>query len=98
MAEATLYYRTAEGALMSRVVTGETVEAPALPEGATELTAQDYAAELAAVNAARDGYADDLVATDEGNQHSDYQALRASGIPETTARRLSGYTGPDGSV
>ncbi|CAL9538084.1 hypothetical protein [Streptomyces sp. enrichment culture] len=95
MAEATLYYRTAEGALASRTALGDHAEAPTLPEGATELTAEEYAAELADVEAARQAHADGLVAADEANQSADYQALRASGIPEETARRLTGYDGPD---
>ncbi|MFK0063341.1 hypothetical protein ACIQTN_29450 [Streptomyces werraensis] len=92
MADATLYYRTATGALVSRAVTGE---APDLPEGATELTAEQYALELEAIEEARQEHVEDLVATDEANALADYQALRASGIPEATARRLTGYTGPD---
>jgi hypothetical protein len=95
MAEATLYYRTADGVLTSRVVTGETVEEPALPEGATELTAEQYETALAAVNEARQEHAEELVATDQANAHADYEALLASGIPEATARRLTGYAGEE---
>ncbi|MEV5929901.1 hypothetical protein ACPCSG_26960 [Streptomyces cellulosae] len=93
MADATLYYRTAEGSLVSRVVTGG--GEPALPDGATALTEEEYLAALADVEAARQAHADELVAADEANQLADYQALRASGIPEATARRLTGYDGPD---
>ncbi|MFF5968276.1 hypothetical protein ACFY64_32040 [Streptomyces collinus] len=95
MADVTLYYRTADGVLTARVVSGDTAEAPALPEGATQLTAQEYETALAAVNTARQEHADELVAADEANQQADYEALRAQGIPDATARRLTGYTGPE---
>ncbi|WP_309317385.1 hypothetical protein [Streptomyces salinarius] len=95
MPDTTLYYRTADGALATQTVSGETAEAPALPEGATELTEAEYAAEFAAIEEARQEHAADLVAADEANQSADYEALRAAGIPEATTRRLTGYTGPD---
>lgn len=95
MAQATQYFRTAAGVLASRTTTGDAEEPQPLPEGATELTEEEFTAELADVEAARQQYAEDLVATDEANQSADYTALRSSGIPEATARRLTGYTGPD---
>ncbi|WP_411092323.1 hypothetical protein [Streptomyces sp. 049-1] len=94
MPDTTLYYRTAGGALASQAASGETATAPELPEGATELTQEEYETALAEIQADRQDHADDLVAADETNQSADYQALRASGIPEATARRLTGYTGP----
>jgi hypothetical protein len=94
MAEARLFYRTAGGVLASRVLTGESVEAPALPEGATALTEAEYATALDEVRAERQEYADTLVATATANQTTDYQALRTLNVPEATARRLTGYTGP----
>ncbi|WP_405961296.1 hypothetical protein OG235_37180 [Streptomyces sp. NBC_00024] len=94
MAEARLYYRTDGGALVSRVVTGESAEAPALPEGATPLTEAEYTAALGVVEAEREEYKQELMAGEEAAQQADYDALKASGIPEATARRLSGYTGP----
>jgi hypothetical protein len=96
MAEVTLYYRTAEGALIARAVSGEDVEEPTLPDGATLLTEEAYTAALADVRAARDAHAEELTAEAEANQLADYEALRASGIPEATARRLTAYTGRTG--
>ncbi|MGV9913404.1 hypothetical protein [Streptomyces tendae] len=93
MPDTTLYYRTAGGALASQAASGETAGAPSLPEGATALTREEYETELAAIEAARQEHAEELVAADEANQRADYQALRASGIPETTARRLTGFRG-----
>lgn len=95
MPDTTLYYRTASGALASQAASGEAAGAPSLPQGATALTREEYETELAAVEAARQEHAEDLVAADEANQSADYEALRASGIPEATARRLAGFTGPD---
>jgi hypothetical protein len=94
MADATLYYRTAGGALISRQVTGDAAEEPALPEGATLLTPTEYAAALDDIKAERQEHAQQLTEADEAAQLADYQALRTAGIPEATARRMSGYTGP----
>lgn len=98
MADATLYYRTVAGVLTSRAVAGAYAEEPELPEGATTLTEADYMAALADVQEQRATYAQELVDEQEAAQQADYEALRASGIPETTARRLTGYTGPDGGA
>ncbi|MER7742302.1 hypothetical protein ABTX34_28975 [Streptomyces sp. NPDC096538] len=95
MADVTLYYRDAEGTLVSRTVTGEGAQPPEPPEGSTVLTTAEYETALAEVEAERQAYAQQLAETDQANQLADYQALRASGIPEATARRLTGYTGPD---
>lgn len=96
MAEATLYFRTAGGVLASRTVTGDNPEPPALPEGATALTEAEYADALADVQAQHEAYGQQLTEEAEANQSADYEALRTAGIPEATARRLSGYAGPDG--
>ncbi|MDI9829672.1 hypothetical protein [Streptomyces sp. KAU_LT] len=93
--DVTLYYRTAAGVLATRRVSGDQVEAPDLPDGATALTAEEYETELAGVQAERQEYADLLASETEANQAGDYQALRALNVPEDTARRLTGYTGPD---
>ncbi|MDX3345880.1 hypothetical protein PV387_03375 [Streptomyces sp. ME02-6987-2C] len=95
MAGTTLYYRDAEGTLVSRAVSGEAARTPEVPEGATALTSAEYEAALADVEAQRHAHAQQLTETDEANQSADYEALRASGIPEATARRLAGFTGPD---
>lgn len=93
MAEVTQYFRTAGGVLASRKTSGDAEEPQPLPEGATELTEEEYGAELADVEAARQEHAEELVAADEANQRADYDALIAAGVPEATASRLSGYTG-----
>ena len=94
MADVKQYFRTSDGVLASRTTSGAVDEPAPLPEGATLLTEEEYTAELAAVEAARQEHADDLVAADEARTREDYLALRAAGVPEATARRMSGYTGP----
>lgn len=95
MAETIQYFRTAGGVLASRTAITDAEEPQPLPDGATELTEEEYEAALVDVEAARQQYAEELVAADEANQRADYTALRTSGIPEETARRLTGYDGPD---
>ncbi|MGA5202808.1 hypothetical protein [Streptomyces variegatus] len=97
MADVTLHYRTAGGVLASRTVTGDDPQAPQLPEGATPLTEAEYADALADVQAQHAAHVQQLTQEAETNQSADYEALRAAGIPEATARRLSGYTGTDGA-
>jgi hypothetical protein len=98
MADVTLHYRTADGALVSRTVSGDQAEAPDLPEGATALTEEEYTAALAQVEADRQAAAEQRQEEAEAAQLADYQALRAAGIPEASARRMSGYTGPEPEV
>ncbi|MFI9418092.1 hypothetical protein [Streptomyces werraensis] len=95
MAETIQYFRTADGVLASRKTTADAEEPQPLPEGATALTEEEYETALAAVEEARQQHAEELIATDRANQLADYTALRTSGIPEATARRLTGYEGPD---
>lgn len=62
-----------------------------LPEGAVELTEQEWQQEMADWQAAKDAHVADLRAADAARQQEDYEALRAAGLPEATARRLSGF-------
>ncbi|MCC9686849.1 hypothetical protein [Streptomyces sp. MNU103] len=94
MAEVTQYFRTSDGVLASRTTSGAVEEPPPLPEGATPLTEEEYTDELAAVEAARQEHAEELVAEDTANTRTDYLALLDTGVPEASARRMSGYTGP----
>ncbi|GAB2327903.1 hypothetical protein AB0N20_22525 [Streptomyces griseoincarnatus] len=94
MAEVTQYFRTSDGVLASRTTSGAVDEPAPLPEGSTPLTEEEYTAGLAAVEAARQEHAEALVAEDTANTRADYLALRDAGVPEATARRMSGYAGP----
>ncbi|KAA9379597.1 hypothetical protein F5972_08040 [Microbispora cellulosiformans] len=65
------------------------------PDGAVELTEEEYRQELAAIEAARQAYQEQQEAEATAKAREDYLALKAAGLPEETARRLSGYTPPD---
>ena len=94
----TIYYRFADGSVAEKVVTvpaEDTVVTP--PEGATEITKEQYDTELAAIEAANAAALAETQAADRARQREDYEALLAAGIPEATARRMSGYE-PDPEV
>ncbi|MFD9903939.1 hypothetical protein [Streptomyces sp. NPDC059063] len=93
---ATVYYRGADGVLAERTASGAGAEAPTVPGGAKRLSAKAYRAALEDVRAARQEHAAALQAGDEERLRGDFEALRAAGIPEATARRLSGYTAEEG--
>lgn len=88
----TIYYRMANGAVSERVVEG--VEGPiAPPPGATEITAEEYQQGLAEWEAAREARRAEVQAAEAAEAKQAYEDLIAAGIPEATARRLSGYVG-----
>jgi hypothetical protein len=84
------YFRAPNGSI------GEVIEshpgATGLPEGAIEITEDEYRATLAELDAARAEYVAELLAADTARQREAYEALLAAGIPEQVARHLSGYT------
>lgn len=87
----TRYYRTPQG------VIGEIHEShpgsTPLPDGAEEITAEEYATARDAWQAEKDVYIAGLEAAEAARRQEDYEALRAASIPEATARRLSGLLG-----
>lgn len=93
---AVLHYRHDGGAVSRHEVLGEDVEIPA-PEGATEITEAQYSAVLAKLKKNRQKRVDGLIQADGARALEDFEALRAAGIPDATARRLSGYIEPDGA-
>ncbi|MET7809727.1 hypothetical protein ABZT26_02570 [Streptomyces sp. NPDC005395] len=86
---ATIYYRTATGSLVMADVS-DGVE-PHLPEGAEVLTADEYQAEVDAAEAVREAKREQTRQENAQAARSAYDALIAAGIPDETARRLSGY-------
>lgn len=94
MADVSLYYRAADGTLTARAVSGTDGAEPDLPEGATPLTETEYQTALAELRAQQQSHAADVTAAEQQTQQADYEALRALNVPEATARRMSGYTGP----
>lgn len=62
-----------------------------VPEGATEITRDQYVALAEQARVAKAEYQDGLRAADVVRQRADYDALRAVNLPDELARRLSGY-------
>ncbi|MGW0592749.1 hypothetical protein [Streptosporangium sp. NPDC002607] len=62
-----------------------------LPGGAVEITAEEYEQNLAALQADKAEYVAELEAAEAGRAKNDFDALTAPGLPEASARRLSGY-------
>lgn len=88
----TIYYKYADGSVAERTVTvvSEDQVVP-VPDGATEITKDEYDAALAQIeqdNAAAEAAAE---AADMERRRQDYEALLAAGVPDATAQRLSGY-------
>lgn len=92
MEKTTIYYQYEDGSVAHRVTTGGAK--PATPEGATEISEEEYRAALAAIEDANRERAEERRAEEQARAKADYEALLAAGIPEETARRMSGYTGP----
>lgn len=85
----TQHYRLPDGVLAMRSVTG--MDLPPLPKGAKPVTPEAYAEELAALKGQQEEHRARLAAEDQERVRGDYDALRALGVPEDTASRLTGY-------
>lgn len=94
MEETTIYYQWPDGAVAERTVSGG-AETVTPPEGAVEITEEEYRAALATMEEEREREREKQKETEDAAIREDYEALRALGVPEETARRLSGYTGTD---
>lgn len=88
--ETTLYIRHASGAV-SKVTTNQDRDSVHVPEGSRIITAKTYAKAHAAITAANEEYIATVRLAEEEQQAGDYEALRAAGIPDGTARRLTGH-------
>ncbi|MET7720705.1 hypothetical protein [Streptomyces mirabilis] len=66
---------------------------PVLAEGAKLLTQEQYEETRAQMLEAHEARLVELQAGEEAAQLQQYKDLRAVGLPEATARSLSGYTG-----
>ncbi|PSK57990.1 hypothetical protein B0E38_01835 [Streptomyces sp. 111WW2] len=76
------------------LMTSTTGEEPPLPKPGRFVDQTEYEERRDAIRAEREEYVAELQAEDERRTREDYEALIATGVPEATARRLSGYTGP----
>ncbi|MDH6489669.1 hypothetical protein [Streptomyces sp. SAI-127] len=88
MAVQTFYYEHPDGSLTERTTTAAE---PVHPEGVTLLTEADYTTKLAAAEAALEQQHADTRAAETAAKESAYEALLAVGIPEASARQISGY-------
>ncbi|MDP4501085.1 hypothetical protein [Nonomuraea turcica] len=61
-----------------------------MPAGAVEITAEEYADAVAEWEKSKAAYVAELEAADRARQETDFDALTALGLPDATARRLSG--------
>lgn len=69
-------------------------EPPVLAKAGRLVTETEYDAYVAGLAAEREEHLAEVRAQEEAQAREDYEALRAAGVPEATARRMSGYTGP----
>ncbi|WP_019548637.1 hypothetical protein [Streptomyces sulphureus] len=95
MMKKTIYYRRSDGALGTRTIEqshGDKVSIP-LPDGASELSAEEYTQEAARRAAAAARRAEDAAEAATTEQREAYEALIAAGLPEGPARRISGWRG-----
>ncbi|MFE3378688.1 hypothetical protein [Streptomyces anulatus] len=92
MKNTTRYYQLPGGSFTASECSGfEERQAP-VPDGAVEINAQEYETGVAALEAARAQWAADQRAAEAAAACEDYEALIAAGVPEATARRMSGCT------
>jgi hypothetical protein len=75
-------------------ITGHAGTEPVLPEGSTLLTQEQYEALRAQLQDAHDARLEQLLAAEEAARLQQYQDLLGVGLPDATARSLSGYDGP----
>lgn len=67
---------------------------PVLPKPGRFVTETEYQVCADAMAAAHQAYLDQLAAEDLARTKADYDELRALGVSDAAARRMSGYTGP----
>ncbi|MEF3119505.1 hypothetical protein [Streptomyces chrestomyceticus] len=84
------YFRMPDGALSARHTDGHSGEVM-LPGGATALTRKEYERALNELNAANAEQINQQMEAERAQLRTDYEALLAAGIPEGTARRITGY-------
>lgn len=88
------YFRTPAGSVAE--IRETQPGATPLPHGAVEIDAEEYGADLTHMEEARARHVAELQAADRARQKADYAALSTLGLPEETARRLSGLGSADG--
>lgn len=92
MDETTLYFRLPDGSYSMVTVTGDGGYEP--PDGAVQITQAEYEAAVAQIEADNAAAVERAREAERAQARAAYEALLAAGLPEETARYLSGYT-PD---
>lgn len=67
---------------------------PTLPKPGRFVTEEEYRERAEELDAAHREHLERLRREEEARTWADFKALLDAGVPEETARRLSGYTGP----
>lgn len=93
--ETTTHYVLYEDGSTGLLQTSNLDDVPELTKPGHFVTEQEYNEAVAQMELQRAEYVANLQAEDNARQLEDYQALRAAGVPEATARRMSGYDGPE---
>jgi len=88
--ETTLHFRHAGGSV-SRLTTSQPPDDVVVPDGAVLITAKAYVKARAEIATGNEAYVGELIAVEKKQQVEDYEALAALGVPEATARRLTGH-------
>jgi hypothetical protein len=88
----TRFVRFPDGTL-GRITVTEGLE-PVLPDGAKLVTQEVYEELRAQMKDQHQARIGELLAVEKESRRTQYEDLRAAGIPEATARALSGHGGP----
>ncbi|MEU0947621.1 hypothetical protein ABZ379_33715 [Streptomyces canus] len=88
------FYVVFESGALGRITASEGLE-PVLADGAKLVTQEVWEGLQAQMREQHEARLADLEVEEEESRRQQYQDLRAAGIPETSARGLSRYTGPD---
>ncbi|MFF3441757.1 hypothetical protein [Streptosporangium sp. NPDC002721] len=87
--EHTRYFRTPSGSVGE--IADSHADAGGLPDGAVEITEAEFQEARTSWEAGVADHVADLEAADAELAQEAYEALRTAGIPEKSARRLSGF-------
>ena len=94
-AEPRVYFVIYDDGTLGRIAIEAPGEAPRLSKPGRTVTEKEYQAALDELRDTTRALVSTLRDEDAARQEAEYADLRAAGIPVTTARRLSGYDGPD---
>lgn len=83
-----------DGSIETQTITGSGMVEPVLDKPGRVTSEAEYKQYLAVLEERQSIYVAEQTAAEQSALKGDYDALRAAGIPEETARRITGYTGP----